>query len=119
MSDPTPDPEPAPAPAADPTPEAMEDALRLAEAMVFAAAAPVGARALANLLPVGIDPDAVVAALRQRYAGRGVELARWPAGCSSAPRPTWRRGCAGWCRCRGGCRGWRWKPSPSLPTTSR
>ncbi len=75
MSDPTPDPEPAPASAADPTPEAMDDALRLAEAMVFAAAAPVGARALANLLPVGIDPDAVVAALRLRYAGRGVELA--------------------------------------------
>jgi segregation and condensation protein B len=53
----------------------MEDALRLAEAMVFAAAAPVAARTLANLLPVGVDPDAVVTALRERYAGRGVELA--------------------------------------------
>ncbi len=73
MSDPNPDPEPATVP--EPTPEAMEDALRLAEALVFAATAPVGARALANLLPVGVDPDAVVAALRQRYAGRGVELA--------------------------------------------
>ena len=70
MNDPDPDPPPSLAPA-----EAMEDALRLAEAMVFAAAAPVGLRALANLLPVGVDVDAVVAALRERYAGRGVELA--------------------------------------------
>ena len=70
MNDPDPDPPPVAAPA-----EAMEDALRLAEAMVFAAAAPVGLRALANLLPVGVDVDAVVAALRERYAGRGVELA--------------------------------------------
>jgi len=72
MSDPSPDPAPEPAP---PAAEAMEDALRLAEAMVFAAAAPVAARTLANLLPVGVDPDAVVTALRERYAGRGVELA--------------------------------------------
>jgi segregation and condensation protein B len=70
------DPEPDPAlPPATISPEALADAVRLAEAMVFAAAAPVGARALANLLPVGVDPDAVVAALRERYAGRGVELA--------------------------------------------
>ena len=67
MSDPSPDPDPA-------SPELLEDALRLAEAIVFAAGAPVGARALANLLPAGVDPDAVTAALRQRYAGRGVEL---------------------------------------------
>ncbi len=66
MSDPSPD---------SVSPEAMEDALRLAEAVVFASAAPVGMRALANLLPAGVDADAVVAALRARYAGRGVELA--------------------------------------------
>jgi len=52
-----------------------EDALRLAEALVFASAAPVTARALSQLLPENADADAVIAALRARYAGRGVELA--------------------------------------------
>jgi segregation and condensation protein B len=51
-----------------------EEALRLAEALVFASAAPVGARALSQLQPEDMDADAVLAALRQRYAGRGVEL---------------------------------------------
>lgn len=51
-----------------------EDALRLAEAMLFAAAAPVTARQLGQILPDGMDADAVLAALRERYAGRGVEL---------------------------------------------
>jgi len=74
MSDPNPDCDPAPPEAAPISPEALEDALRLAEAMVFAAAAPVSLRALANLLPVGVDAEPVVAALRQRYAGSGVEL---------------------------------------------
>ncbi len=52
-----------------------EDALRLAEALVFASAGPVTARALSQLLPEAADADAVIAALRARYAGRGVELA--------------------------------------------
>ncbi|MBV9735245.1 MAG: SMC-Scp complex subunit ScpB [Acidisphaera sp.] len=56
---------------ADGLPEAH---LRLAEALVFASAAPVQARALAQLLPEDTDADAVLAALRARYAGRGVEL---------------------------------------------
>ena len=60
---------------AAPAPTVSEDAVRLAEAMLFAAAAPVGLRALAQLLPDDADVDAVIAALRQRYAGRGVELA--------------------------------------------
>ncbi len=51
-----------------------EAALRLAEAMVFASAVPVTPRALAQLLPEDADVDAVLAALRARYAGRGVEL---------------------------------------------
>ncbi len=42
-----------------------EDSLRLAEALVFAAAAPVAARALAQLLPETADADAVLAALRR------------------------------------------------------
>ena len=56
--------------------EIGEDALRLAEALVFAAAEPVTIRHLAALLPEG-GPDAalVMVALRDRYAGRGVELA--------------------------------------------
>ena len=75
MNQPDPDLESdSPAAPATLSPEALEDALRLAEAMVFAAGAPVGVRALANLLPVGVDTDAIVAALRERYAGRGVEL---------------------------------------------
>ena len=51
-----------------------DEALRLAEALVFASAGPVGARALSQLLPETMDADAVIAALRERYAGRGVEL---------------------------------------------
>ena len=95
MSDPSPDPDPAPPPAEAPllaappaiSPEALDDAVRLAEALVFAAAAPVGARALANLLPVGVDPEIVVAALRERYAGRGVELAEVAGGLQFRTAP--------------------------------
>lgn len=75
-----------PAPEAGPVPEVDAEAvtvlsaevpeavLRLAEAMLFAAAAPVGARALGQLLPETQDADAALRALRDRYAGRGVEL---------------------------------------------
>jgi segregation and condensation protein B len=52
-----------------------EDHLRLAEALIFASADPVPARALAALLPDDIEADAVLHALKARYAGRGVELA--------------------------------------------
>ena len=55
-------------------PEIPEAALRLAEALVFAAAEPVSARALAQLLPETLEAEAVLAALAARYAGRGVEL---------------------------------------------
>lgn len=51
-----------------------EPDLRLAEALLFAAGEPVSARALGQILPEGSDADAVLAALRARYAGRGVEL---------------------------------------------
>lgn len=57
------------------TPHSSEEALRLAEALLFASAAPVALRALAQLLPDDADVDAVIAALRVRYAGRGIELA--------------------------------------------
>jgi segregation and condensation protein B len=51
-----------------------EDTLRLAEALVFASAGPVTGRMLSQLLPESADADAVIALLRERYAGRGVEL---------------------------------------------
>ncbi len=55
--------------------EIAEDALRLAEALIFASAEPVPARDLAQLLPETEDAGLVLAALQSRYAGRGVELA--------------------------------------------
>ncbi len=51
-----------------------DDDLRLAEAVLFASAEPLGARAVGQLLPEDADADAVLAALQERYAGRGVEL---------------------------------------------
>ncbi len=51
-----------------------DDSLRLAEALIFASATPVTLRALTGLLPETEEADAVIAALRERYAGRGVEL---------------------------------------------
>ena len=50
-----------------------EAALRIIEAALFAAAEPLTAQALGQLIDA--DTDAVLAALRTRYAGRGVELA--------------------------------------------
>jgi segregation and condensation protein B len=52
-----------------------EESLRLAEALVFASAQPVSLRQLGQALPDGVAVEDVVAALRARYAGRGVELA--------------------------------------------
>ena len=75
-----PDPTPAEQPALALAPEAVipippdEDALRLAEAMVFASAEPVTPRVLSQVLAENMDADAVLAALRARFAGRGVEL---------------------------------------------
>lgn len=58
-----------------PPPPNEEAVLRLAEAMVFSSASPVTPRALARVLPDGMDAEAVIEALRARYDGRGVELA--------------------------------------------
>ncbi len=68
--------EAAPLPIVDAAPlrEPDEDSLRLAEALVFASAEPVTPRGLARVLADDIDADAVLSALRARYAGRGVEL---------------------------------------------
>ncbi|MEA2745700.1 MAG: segregation and condensation protein [Acetobacteraceae bacterium] len=69
-------PEPRPPGAGQPAPmrEPDEDSLRLAEALIFASAEPVTPRGLARVLADDIDADAVLEALKARYAGRGVEL---------------------------------------------
>jgi len=69
----TPEPETIVAAPRDPV-EALESAVRLAEAMAFASAEPVTARALGQLLPDDVDAATVLSALRERYEGRGVEL---------------------------------------------
>ena len=50
--------------------------VRMAEAIVFASAEPVSARALAERLPDGADIKAVMAELRRQYERRGVNLVR-------------------------------------------
>ena len=52
----------------------MMEALRLAEAVVFAATQPVTPRVLSQILPEEADVDAVMAALTESYAQRGVNL---------------------------------------------
>jgi segregation and condensation protein B len=52
----------------------FETAVRLAEAVIFASREPVPPRALANLLPADADLDAVLKALVETYAERGVNL---------------------------------------------
>ena len=64
-----------------------EDSLRLAEAMVFAASAPVTARQLAQFLPDTADAAEVLTALAARYAGRGVELAEVAGGVQFRTAP--------------------------------
>jgi segregation and condensation protein B len=54
--------------------EAFTQAVRLAEAVIFASREPVTPRTLANLLPADADLDAVMAALVKAYAPRGVNL---------------------------------------------
>ena len=52
----------------------MTDAERMVEALLFAAAEPLSAADLARRMPEGADVGRAIAALRQRYQGRGVEL---------------------------------------------
>ena len=55
--------------------EGADTAARLAEALVFASAEPVSIAAVARLLPLPAEAEAVLRALQSHYAGRGVELA--------------------------------------------
>jgi segregation and condensation protein B len=50
------------------------ESLRMAEALLFAAAEPLEEGALASRLPEGADVAALLAELAQAYAGRGVNL---------------------------------------------
>jgi segregation and condensation protein B len=55
-------------------PEPSEDAIRAAEALLFAGGEPVTAKALGEKLGSGVDVAAVLMKLKADYAGRGVQL---------------------------------------------
>jgi segregation and condensation protein B len=55
---------------------ALCEAVRLCEALLFAAAAPLDEAELARRLPVDVEASAVLEQLRADYATRGVNLAR-------------------------------------------
>src|ERR1700730_427891 len=57
-------------------PKFEPEALRIAEAMVFAAAEPLDEATIASRLPDGTDVGALMAELQRAYAGRGVNLVR-------------------------------------------
>lgn len=62
---------------ADKTPRGSKEhaeAMRMAEALVFASAEPVTQKALADRLPDGVDMAAIMEDLQQVYATRGVRL---------------------------------------------
>ena len=61
-------------------PRVAPEDVRIAEAMVFASSEPLDAATIAARLSDGADVRAVLEALRQLYAGRGVNLVR-VAGC--------------------------------------
>ena len=54
----------------------MAEAVRMAEAIIFASAEPVSEKQLAARLPDGIDVPAVMAELADTYSKRGVNLVR-------------------------------------------
>jgi segregation and condensation protein B len=58
-----------------PDAETMALAIRIAEAVIFAADRPVSTQTLAGILPEGISATMACAALAEAYAGRGVVLA--------------------------------------------
>lgn len=52
----------------------MAEQERMVEALLFASAAPLSVRQMAERMPHGADPSEALAALRRRYEGRGVEI---------------------------------------------
>lgn len=55
-------------------PRLVEEAIRIAEALVFASAQPVSTGFVEDRLPRGVDARTVLLRLKQDYAGRGVNL---------------------------------------------
>jgi segregation and condensation protein B len=69
------EPEPKPKPNRPaPDPERLADALRRAEAVLFASDEPIDAVALTEALPQGVEPGDVLVKLKAEYANRGVQL---------------------------------------------
>lgn len=54
--------------------DVMAEALRRAEAVLFAAGEPLSASQIAEILPQGIEPAQVLMELKRTYAGRGIQL---------------------------------------------
>jgi segregation and condensation protein B len=65
-----------PAPEAAPVQAARPEELRLLEALLFAAGAPLDEAALARRLPSGVNVKTTLAQLKDEYAARGVNLIR-------------------------------------------
>lgn len=57
-----------------PISDVMADALRRAEAVLFAAGEPLSASQIAEILPPDVEPAKVLMELKRTYAGRGVQL---------------------------------------------
>lgn len=60
--------------ATSPDPERLADALRRAEAILFASNEPIGAATLTEALPQGVEAGDVLLTLKAAYARRGVQL---------------------------------------------
>ncbi|HJT06354.1 MAG TPA: SMC-Scp complex subunit ScpB [Stellaceae bacterium] len=63
------------------------DQLRLVEALLFAASAPLDAGSIAARLPEGTDVEALIAALAQHYESRGVNIVRVAGGWTLRTAP--------------------------------
>lgn len=59
---------------AEPDPEKLTDAIRRAEAILFASDEPIDATTLAEALPPGVEPGDVLLRLKSDYSKRGVQL---------------------------------------------
>jgi segregation and condensation protein B len=59
---------------AEPDPERLADALRRAEAVLFASDEPIDAKTLTEALPQGVEPGDVLLRLKAAYASKGVQL---------------------------------------------
>ncbi|MCO5093059.1 SMC-Scp complex subunit ScpB [Bosea sp. (in: a-proteobacteria)] len=72
---------------ADDAAEAFARALRIAEALLFASAAPLTAEVLARAMPAGVAIGPVLARLAESYATRGVNLRRVAGGFAFRTAP--------------------------------